>query len=174
MSSGAHSRRIRALKRLHQALWKLLRSPGDWVILARAQAAILRARARVRDEPRGSLVPSLNDEYREDPAPPSESVHIAEQIGLAVDRVARFGFGRPLCLVRSIAIQDLLARAGIRGALLRVGVRVTPSHGFEAHAWVELHGCVVGDDPEYVASFDPISDLEQIAETSWASTTAGA
>jgi len=174
LSFGSQSRRVRALKRLSEALRKLVRSPGDWLLLLRAQSAILRAGTRVRDEPRGALVPSLNDTYRDDPAPPPASMHVAERIGLAVDRVARFGFGRPLCLVRSIAIQDLLARAGIRGALLRVGVRVTPSHGFEAHAWVELHGRVVGDDPEYVASFDPISDLEQIAETSWASTTAGA
>jgi len=71
--------------------------------------------------------------------------------------VARWGISRPLCLARSLAYRDLLEREGIPGSRIRVGVRKGP-RGFEAHAWVEWGGGVVGEDPAWVAGFAPLAD----------------
>jgi len=59
------------------------------------------------------------------------------------------------CLARSVCLQWLLRRRGI-DSRLRIGT--AREHGvFRAHAWVELEGRVLGDDPEHVeryAAFD--------------------
>ena len=133
--------------------------PRGWLLLARAQAALWRARRLVRRRPQGELYRDLA--HRPGPALPADPVHgpRVRRVGLAVDRVARLGLGRPLCLVRSLAYQSLLEAEGIPGSSIAVGVRKRNGR-FEAHAWVEWNGAVVGEDPSYVATFSPLTDRE--------------
>lgn len=56
------------------------------------------------------------------------------------------------CLVKSIALFDLLKRGGHAPALV-LGVRDSP---FSAHAWVELGDAVVSDLVEVIARYTPI------------------
>ena len=53
------------------------------------------------------------------------------------------------------ALRPLLARRGVP-AELRLGVQVYP---FYAHAWVELHGEPVNEDPETVAKFRALPEV---------------
>lgn len=140
--------------------------PRGWWLLARTQWAILEAASIVRRTPRGELVERLASDVATGEARPEDRERV-EAIGLAIDRVVQFGLGRPLCLVRSLALQRLLRRHGIPGSAIRVGVRICGGR-FEAHAWVEWNGTVVGEDPGYVARFRPFSDLgSTAARVSW-------
>lgn len=123
--------------------------------LARAQVALLRAQREMRSLPTGELV-------REEMAPnvsTTDRADDARRIALAINRVAEYGVFRPKCLVRSRALRQLLDSAGIAGAQVRVGVQLSKGH-FLAHAWVEYGGRVVGDDPAFVARFEPITELQ--------------
>ena len=60
--------------------------------------------------------------------------------------------GRAVCLEQSLAIYLLLRRRGVP-AELRLGVTPSP---FQAHAWVEVDGAPVNEDPETVARFLPM------------------
>lgn len=141
---------------------RLLRiGPSGWVLLFRAQEALLRAEHRIRSQPQDTL---LNDIVRTASAPgslgevhPGQRARV-EAIGDAVDRMARWGRSRPLCLARSLAYRELLEREGLHGSRVRVGVRRGP-RGLEAHAWVEWEGQVVGENPDHVAAFEPLVDL---------------
>jgi hypothetical protein len=86
----------------------------------------------------------------------------ARRIALAVNRAAAFGFFRPKCLVKSRALRRLLDDAGIDGAEVRVGVFLKDGR-FLAHAWVEYHGEVVGDDPAFVANYVPMTGIQVAA-----------
>src|SRR5690606_11192861 len=136
-------------ERLRVAARKLLfLHPRDWLLLLQAQIAILRARSVVQQRPQGDLVRDLAEEGPEislDKHPGNDLARV-EAVGLAIDRVARFGLGRPLCLVRSIALHDLLVKKGIEGSRIRVGVRMNGPR-FEAHAWVEWRGSVIAEVP---------------------------
>ena len=135
--------------------------------LFRAQAAILRTTWRMRAVRIGDLVAApesavqtLNspaDSIRRTPNVHSKRVRVSE-LALAIARVAESGITRPACLVRSIALRDLLSSQGIPDSCVRVGVRRN-SGQFIAHAWVELHGEVVGDDAAQIALLTPLSAL---------------
>jgi hypothetical protein len=51
------------------------------------------------------------------------------------------------CLPRALALQGLLARAGLAGQLC-IGVAKDPGTALEAHAWVLHEGVPVLDEPE--------------------------
>jgi hypothetical protein len=72
-----------------------------------------------------------------------------------VDAAARFYFKRAWCLQRSAATVCLLRRGG-RPAQLVVGVHELP---FGAHAWVELEGRVINDDPRVRRYYQEIERL---------------
>ncbi len=76
----------------------------------------------------------------------------------AIDRVATFGFWRPLCLARSLALHRMLERHRVPGSVIRVGVRRDGS-SLEAHAWVEIDGEIIGDDPSHVHRYQRVDDL---------------
>ena len=82
----------------------------------------------------------------------SEPLAEVLQVVCAVDRAARHAPFQTSCLHRSLALWGLLRRRGFASAL-QLGVRKRNA-GFEAHAWVERGGVVLGDgaatDPEYV------------------------
>lgn len=144
------------LRRIRHAAGKLLRSgPSGWWLLVQAEVQILAASALVRRHPRGELIRVLEEGYSAADARRSD-FRAAEAIALALDRAARFGLVHPLCLVRSIALHRLLERRRIHGSRINVGIRMYGST-FAAHAWVELEGRVIGDDPTYVGQFAPLA-----------------
>lgn len=88
---------------------------------------------------------------------PAARLQTLRSIGWAVTRAASYGAFRPQCLVRSLAIQRMLRRRGIAGSTIRIGVRLRDGE-FNAHAWVELGGLVIGDSRAHVESFTRITD----------------
>jgi transglutaminase superfamily protein len=120
-----------------------------------AQWALLAARGMVRNRPIGSLATPTVGNPAADPARLPE----ARRLALAVVRAASFGVFRPQCLVRSVALSQMLADRGISGALVRVGVR-RKNGEFSAHAWVELAGETLGDADDHVGSFVPMTNLD--------------
>lgn len=138
-------------------------APRDWSLLARAQVAIFRAAILVRTVPRGKLLQTVSRRYTELGQIPD--LEHAEDLAVAIDRVGRFGIGRPRCLVRSIALHALLEKENVTGSRIRVGVRMNGPR-FEAHAWVELTGRIIGEDSTYVQKFTPLSDLTEPALSS--------
>lgn len=140
----------RSIPKLRALEWR------DWRELVRAQLALVRAQREMRSLPTGEMV---RDEPITGGVIPLDRVDDARRVALAVNRAAEFGMFRPRCLVRSRALRKMLDDAGIQGALVRVGVRL--SHGrFLAHAWVEYAGQVVGDDPAAVAHYVPMTGLQ--------------
>lgn len=128
--------------------------PRGWRDLLRAQLALFRAQRRVDQQPIGSLAireTATPAEVRGDPVR-------ARALGLAVQRTASFGLFRPLCLVQSLALRELLRAEGIEGASIRIGVR-RRAGAFEAHAWVLWGDEILGDLPEHVALFAEVDDL---------------
>lgn len=83
----------------------------------------------------------------------------AQRIAIAVARASRHGLFRPACLTRSLALQRLLERRGIRASRVCVGVRLEGDR-FEAHAWVELGDQILGDKPEHVRGFEGLTELQ--------------
>jgi hypothetical protein len=82
----------------------------------------------------------------------------ARELAVAVSRAAEHGLFRPFCLVRAIALQTMLAARGIRGSVVRVGVRNQEGR-FTAHAWVVWRDEVLGDRADHVATFTEVDDL---------------
>jgi hypothetical protein len=122
--------------------------------LVAAQAALLRARRRLKHEPIGSLT-----ERRQRHAAPARGDRArAEQLAAAVNGAARFGLFRPFCLVRAVALEDLLLREGITGSDIRIGVRRRDGV-FAAHAWVRWGDVLLGDDVAHVATFTEVDDI---------------
>jgi hypothetical protein len=148
---------------------------GDWRDAARAQLALLRALVRVRTRAVGSLV-SAGHQPPAASAGPAAAVDRAGQrillqrLELALARAERRGLFRPTCLVRSLALADLLASHGVTGAEIRIGVRPPAEDGsapldrrsLEAHAWVELDGMVLGDDPRRARRFTPLGGVRAV------------
>lgn len=129
-------------------------SAREWRDLIEAQLALIRAQRRVRRDPIGSLV-------ARQPAPttkPTGDLPRARAIALANMRAAEFGVFRPKCLVRVLALQEVLLAHGIRGGTVRVGVLRTQGT-FMAHAWMTWRNEVLGDLPAHVARFTEVDDL---------------
>jgi len=80
----------------------------------------------------------------------------AETIARLVQAAATHGVWRTNCLQRSLLLWWLLRRRGI-AAELRIGVSRQTDH-FEAHAWVECEGVVLGDRPDIHQTFAPFSE----------------
>ena len=132
----------------------------DWIALGKAQVALFRAQRELKRRPTGEFVRDTSVERP--PLPAVDQTDDVRRLAIALKRAASFGLFRPLCLVRSLGLRLLLEDAGISGAIVRVGVKVVDGK-FIAHAWVEYRGAVVGDDPDDVASYQPLSGIE-IAE----------
>lgn len=71
---------------------------------------------------------------------------------MVVEAAARAHFRRAWCLQRSFALLWVL-RSRHLAADLVIGVRRLP---FAAHAWVEAHGRVIGDDPRVCGGYQVI------------------
>jgi hypothetical protein len=74
------------------------------------------------------------------------------RIRAAVDQASGFYFKRAWCLQRSAATACLLRLWGFPARLI-IGVRRMP---FAAHAWVELDGRIINDEPRVCSAFEVI------------------
>ena len=128
--------------------------PREWRDLWRAQAALLRAQCRLRREAIGSLAIRESFASGEIAGDPSR----ADALAHAVHRASAYGLFRPYCLVRAMALRDLLLEDGIRGASIRIGVRRSEGE-FQAHAWIHWGERILGDEARNVARFTEVDDL---------------
>lgn len=128
-------------------------------LLIEAQLTLLYCQLRKWWRPVGELI-SVEARQEQRVAPRSD-LQRAAHVAWALTRAARYGVFRPKCLVRSLALQQMLERRGLCGCELRIGVRLQ-NGVFSAHAWVELSGRVVGDSPLTVQQFTPTTDLRLV------------
>ena len=136
---------------------------SEWRRLLRAQWALVAAQLVVRRRAPGQLTtrtepPVDTTSTSADTGAMHRHAHL---LGDAVRRAAKYGVFRPACLVRAIALRRLLVTDGIRGAVIRVGVKQSED-GMLAHAWVELDGDVIGDTPEHVGQYAPLNELSVV------------
>jgi hypothetical protein len=130
-------------------------APRDWWYLLLGQAAILRAKRDLKVRPRGELVGA----HSTDPGVMvSEQTDQARRVALGVTRAAAYGVTYATCLVRSLAICRRLEAEGISGGRIRVGVAKRRGK-FLAHAWVDYHGVILGDDHDNVDTYTVLPDL---------------
>jgi hypothetical protein len=122
--------------------------------LWQAQRALLAARRLLKQRPIGSL--TIRDASSDGPVAGDPAR--AREVARAVSRAATYGFFRPFCLVRALALRELLHREGIRGTDIRIGVR-RRGNEFTAHAWVRWGSEILGDEPGYVATFTEVDDI---------------
>ena len=146
--------------RTRHVISKLLRLPrAELADLMAAQVALLGASFRVATRPRGQLVGMAGTAGGRPSAAPDDTARArARRLALAVTRVATHGVFRPQCLVRAVALKGLLDARGLAGSRVQIGVR-SQRGTFAAHAWVEYGSEILGDKPEHVQSFAPLSDL---------------
>lgn len=71
------------------------------------------------------------------------SIATGERVAHLAAIAGAHGVYRNTCLRQALAVQWLLRRRGLDGAL-RLGARKMPDGAFEAHAWVELAGVPLG------------------------------
>lgn len=139
---------------------KLLRlDRRGWRDLLAAQAALVSAQWRLRTKPIGSFAirePNGPADVKGDP-------RRAGEIATAVTRAASHGLFRPFCLVRALALRELLVANGILGSTIRVGVR-RKDGTFQAHAWILWGEQILGDRPEHVARFTEVDDLRVMSQ----------
>lgn len=131
-------------------------SPREWADLFSAQRALLRAEWRMRRSPTGSLLDRWTSTSKDTPPTSPRELERALEIGKAVRRVAFHAIPRSQCLVRSLAICEMLEHENIRGAIVRIGVQPRDAK-LEAHAWVELGGTIIGDTPDHVGNFEHLA-----------------
>jgi hypothetical protein len=93
-----------------------------------------------------------------------ESVANVEYVAMVVRMVnaaARYGWGAPTCLEKSLALWSLLQQHGT-ASTVRIGARKVDGK-FEAHAWVERDGVALnepGDAHRHYATFDAAFPLQ--------------
>lgn len=126
--------------------------------LVSAQLAILGAHRKVRTRPLGDLVAVANDRTIGGEEPEDG---LAERVAWAVLVASNHGLTRPTCLVRSLAIQQMLRDRGLPSGEIKIGVRWKDDE-FLAHAWVEQGDRILGDTPGHVSSFDPVTDMRMV------------
>ena len=169
---GAKRRARRAWRRSRYLAGKLGVVRGaDWRHLAEGQLALLWAQGLVWVRPQGELTGTRNRGAAPSAAPAGaaapaevtpERMALARRIALGVTRAAAYGVFRPLCLVRAVALNALLERHRIHGSEVRVGVKRVAGK-FEAHAWVEYGGVVLGDEEGHVRAFAELEELRMLS-----------
>lgn len=129
-----------------------------------AVGAVTRSRRAVARKPVGDLVdaraagpvPDVAAHPRGKLSP--EQWMVGARWGAAVDRALRWVPGDAACLVRAGALRELLARAGLDAAEVRIGVR-RGAAGFEAHAWVEVNGTPIAEPAALRGAFSPLDGV---------------
>ena len=140
---------------------------AEWRDFLRAQTALCGAQISVWVRPVGALVSDRPASGASGPQPDASPVAEAQtwsdarRLATAVRRAAEHGVFRPKCLVRSIALSRMLDRRRITGSRVCVGVQ-RDGERFTAHAWVELHGRVLGDVTWHVRAFTPLTEVRVV------------
>ena len=132
-------------------------SRGDWLELLNAQVALLGAQVLIWTRRQGRLVGGISPADQLPEAASMGNEAAAMRLHEAIRRAARYGLFRPGCLVRAIALFQLLERRGMQSCF-RVGVR-THAGQLLAHAWVEYGRLVLDESPTYVRHFRSLRDL---------------
>lgn len=143
--------------------WRLRRVTGrDILLLAEAQLVLLRCQAAKWRRPVGQLIEwNAAEPPGAGAAMDGRTRDSAVAVAWAVTRAARYGVFRPQCLVRSLAIQRMLRSRGVDTGRLNIGVRMQDG-SFQAHAWVELNGAVIGDTLKHVQTFTKVTDFRLV------------
>lgn len=131
----------------------------EWIDLFAAQFALVKTQLRMKRIPVGTLTARASATPQEE----SGDRERAHALALAVSRAADYGVFRPFCLVRAMALQELLDSNGIRGSAVRVGVR-SDRGKFSAHAWVVWRNELLGDRADHIARFTEVSDLRVLMD----------
>jgi hypothetical protein len=132
-------------------------SGREWLEVLEAHGRLLGAWRAVRRTPRGELLAyGVSGPGPAGPLAPAQR-DLAERLARAIRRAADQGLLRVTCLPRSLALQRWLEGRGIPGARVHLGVRGLGGR-FEAHAWVTVGDELIGDRPEHVATFTPLTD----------------
>ena len=147
-------RRLVALRRLPAVRAR------DLARVGLAQWCLLRAQLSLLLTPRGRLLSAVPTRGVH-AAGAADDVNRARQVVLAVDRAADYGLFQPTCLVRSIALERMLGRAGVEGAVVRIGARERRGRP-QMHAWIEIGGTAVGERPEVTSTFTPLQDFTAV------------
>jgi hypothetical protein len=133
-----------------------VREVGDLIL---AQWSLVIAFGLVRIRRKGELL--RRAQTADTTTGPRDEQRLA-RVATALDRVSRFGPIRPTCLVRALALERMIRRAHAGPAVVRVGVLRSDGQLF-AHAWIELGGRVIGDEPAHVRRFTPLHDFSALA-----------
>ncbi len=144
-------------------LWRAIRnigwlSPDVWREMVLGQRALAFARDDLKNRPVGALLRVDDGSTTSAESADAATIRRARLIADGVTRASKYLWGSSTCLSRSIAIQKRLNDEGIHGGDLRVGV-ARQNGKFVAHAWVELDGRVIGDDPIAVQMYSPLDGL---------------
>jgi len=75
-----------------------------------------------------------------------QSVRLAEEVGWAVTRAARYVPFKAVCLPQAMAARIMLKRRGV-ASVLRFGAARGESKPFDAHAWLDAAGVEVTGYP---------------------------
>jgi hypothetical protein len=149
------------LRKIHRAI-RL--TPADWATLAAASILLLQADLHLRRSgfarTRALFRPDVLPEPTA-PLTPSQRETVA-RLAYLVDVAARYHVLAHTCLTRSLALQRLLARAGVRTSL-RVGVRKAEGQA-HAHAWLERDGQLVAEPPEVEDRFAALLPASALPE----------
>jgi Transglutaminase-like superfamily len=124
--------------------WRLARLTLEaWLALAAFDVALAAGFARAR-----ALVRRSRVRTRRAPA-------AVDDVVWAVEEACVWYVKRVACLQRSAVAARLLSRHGVPADVV-IGCRPAP---FESHAWVEVHGRVVNDRPQYQRLFTVLERL---------------
>jgi hypothetical protein len=121
----------------------------------RCSAMLLVVRAHLKLRGFGASVRWARRLAARRPDADAASREIVEPTAYRVAVAAAFFPGRAVCLEQSLALYVLLGRRGIP-AQLSLGVQAYP---FQAHAWVELDGRPVNEEPETVEKFRRLPEV---------------
>lgn len=137
----------------------MVRFPGDVRIAVETVLMLAWVRLALRLMPRRVLRGVLT------PAAGAADRGQAAEIGAVFQRVARRHPLAHTCMHRALALQRVLARRGI-AATLRIGLGRRPQL-LPGHAWLEVDGMIVNDDPEVVARYIPLTISETALGTAY-------
>lgn len=136
---------------------------GGWGDLARATVALAWAHwvVRVGGDGAGLVTVARRGGPDGGPAdsPEEESLVRARALAGAVRHVASLDPLRPSCLTRALALRRLLEWNHLTDGVVRIGVRSDPPR-FEAHAWLEYGGEVLGDPGGGGERFEVLEDVD--------------
>src|SRR5207248_2759718 len=131
-------------------------SPAERLLLMRAFAALTATDVALHTSSFQRLIERARSTgaSRRHPAMPAEFERAADYAHW-LEVASRYHLVRARCLHRSITLHSWLLREGLASEL-RLGVRKEGAE-LKAHAWVEVDGTVVSDEPGAITQFTPLA-----------------